>query len=105
MKKAADLHSNGKMSAPQAFYYLGMTVSFFAAMTVATIDTGTMNDKLHGAMAILMFVGFIVWCGICQSYILKLETFKKGLVSGNSLKAKKFLCIALYVIIAVNFTA
>mmetsp|Transcript_17792 Transcript_17792/g.2469 ORF Transcript_17792/g.2469 Transcript_17792/m.2469 type:complete len:99 (+) Transcript_17792:181-477(+) len=85
-------------------FVLSLVATFLMAIAVATIDTGYMNNKLHGGSAVGGFL-FMYFCIIIITYLyIKIKPTHPHLVSEKSLNVKKTLCVTLAAIIVYVLT-
>ncbi|KRX05271.1 hypothetical protein PPERSA_00572 [Pseudocohnilembus persalinus] len=69
------------------------------SIAIATIDQGYMNDPLHGASAVIGFLGFyLVMIGITFNYSNLVQIYP-DIISQKSLKTKKWLINALVAVL------
>ena len=87
----------GKVVVPRNMLWLGQISCINGVIAVASIDTGKMNNSLHGTTAVIFFFGTMFTAELCNGCLKELQMFRNELVSSKSLRLKRVIGGLMYV--------
>lgn len=92
----------------KAIMYVGWAGVFFFSLTVATIDSGKMNTKLHGVVSVIFFVLYSVVTVIITITISNVRKVNPNIISKFSWGVKKnitYFMIVPWILVIVREAA
>jgi hypothetical protein len=91
LTQTARKHTRGEVQVPKTALYIETVAIFFFVITMASLDTGTGIDAIHGFAAVCFFV--LMFIGLFKSTCIlkKCREYSPSVISANSLKFKEII--------------